>query len=258
VTRDWLRAAALAVRFLTRIPLPGEDPARFAEDIGRAVTLFPLVGALVGALAAAPLLLGAALWPLPVAVVLALAVEARITGALHEDAVADLCDALGGGRTAEDRLRILKDSRVGAHGALGLGLAVAARAAGLVAAGDAWRAAAILVAAAALGRLAMVAAMAAVPPVPGRPGLAAGVGRGGWRGAALAAALAAPAIGLGALVSPWGLLAAAVAGAAFLAWYARLIRRALGGMTGDAAGAAALGGTIVATLALSATLAAAP
>lgn len=246
---DWARAAALALRFLTRLPVPGEDPARFGEDIGRAVALFPLVGSLVGALAAVPLLLGAAFWPLPVAVLLALAFEARLTGALHEDAVADLCDALGGGRTVEDRLRILKDSRIGAYGALGLGLAVALRVAGLMAAEEAWRAAAVLVVAGGFGRWVMVAALVAVPSVPGRPGLGAGVApRARW--GALLGGL--PVLAAGAAASPWGMLAAVVAGLAFLAWFQGMLLRALGGATGDAYGFAGYAGLLIATLALAA------
>lgn len=253
MTARWVRALALALRFLTRVPVPGEDPARFGGDIGRALVLFPLVGALVGALAALPLLVGAAFWPLPVAVLLALAAEARLTGALHEDAVADLCDALGGGRTVEDRMRILGDSRLGAYGALGLVLAVALRAGGLSAAGTPWRAAAVLVVAGGFGRLVMLAAMAAIPTVPGRPGLAAGMGRhAGWRGVALGAALLLPVLLLGAWVSPAGMLAALLAGTGFVPWFRRLLLRRLGGSTGDALGFAAYAGMLAATLALTA------
>jgi adenosylcobinamide-GDP ribazoletransferase len=59
-----------------------------------------------------------------VAVGLALAAEALVTGAFHEDAVADFCDAFGGGWSRDDVIRILKDSRIGSFGTLGLGLAV--------------------------------------------------------------------------------------------------------------------------------------
>jgi adenosylcobinamide-GDP ribazoletransferase len=253
--QDWGHAAALAVRFLTRLPVPGEDPARFGQDIGRALPLFPWVGALVGALAAVPLLFGAMLWPLPVAVLLALALEARLTGALHEDAVADLCDALGGGRSLEDRLRILKDSRVGSYGVLGLGLAVALRASGLMASGEAWRAAAILVVAGGFGRLLMLATMVAVPTVPNRTSLAAGVApRAGWGGLLLAMLLFLPLLALGAWISAWGMLVAFGLGAGFLLWFRGLLLRLLGGSTGDTLGFAAYAGMLIATLALAARL----
>lgn len=251
--RDWLSAAATGAQFLTRLPVPGganADPARFPRDIARALVLFPLLGALIGALSASALLLGGALWPLPVAVLLALAVEARITGALHEDAVADLCDALGGGRTPEEVLRILKDSRIGAFGTLGLVLAVALRAAGLMVQPEAWRAAVVLVVSGCLGRLLMLAVLAAVPTVPGRPGLASAVGpAAGWRRVALAAVVAAPALALGVAVDARGMAVAVLGGALFLLWYAALLRRRIGGVTGDAAGAAAYAGILIATLA---------
>ncbi len=128
MTSGWPRAAATALQFLTRLPIPGgasADPARFEADIGRALALFPLMGALIGALTALALWLASQLWPLPLAVLLALAMEARLTGALHEDAVADLCDGFGGGRMAEDVLRIMKDSRIGVFGLLGLAFALA-------------------------------------------------------------------------------------------------------------------------------------
>ncbi len=98
-----------------------------------AVAWFPFVGALIG-LATALVVSGAdLLWPPAIAVLVALACEAVLTGAFHEDAVADCCDAFGGGWTRDDVLRILKDSRVGSYGVLGLGLAVALRATGIAA-----------------------------------------------------------------------------------------------------------------------------
>ena len=57
---------------------------------------------------------------LPIAVLLGMATAVLLTGALHEDGFADTCDGLGGGWNAEERLRIMKDSRIGTYGALGL------------------------------------------------------------------------------------------------------------------------------------------
>lgn len=251
--RDWLRAAATAAQFLTRLPIPGGAnvaPEHFVPDLPRMLVLLPLVGAAVGALAAAVLLLADLALPLPVAVLIALLAEARITGALHEDAVADACDGLGGGRDAEAVLRILKDSRIGAFGVLGLGFAVALRAAGLAALPDAATAAVALVVAGAIGRLLMLATMAVVPPVPGRDGLGSAVGAAAnWRCFGLALALAAPILGLGTAVEPRAVPAAAFACALFLAWYAGLLRRRLGGSTGDVIGAAGYAGIVLGTLA---------
>ena len=103
-------------------------------------------------------------WPIGLAVVIGLAFEALLTGAFHEDAVADFCDAFGGGWTRDDILRILKDSRVGSFGALGLILAVALRG-GAIATLETDRLIAAVTASAALGRWAIL---------PGDVGAAAG------------------------------------------------------------------------------------
>ena len=87
------------------------------------MTLF-LIGAATGGLAWA----AGHVWPPLVAALLALAVEAVLTGGFHEDAVADCCDGFGGGRSREDVLRIMKDSRIGSFGMLGLTLAILLRA----------------------------------------------------------------------------------------------------------------------------------
>jgi cobalamin synthase len=129
--RAELTALRVAIQFLTRLPLPDTGPAPPAA-LARCPVYFPLVGALLGGLIAAVIAGLLLVWPIPLAVLVALGIEARLTGALHEDAVADYCDALGGGWTREDCLRILKDSRVGSYGVLGLTLAVALRAGALM------------------------------------------------------------------------------------------------------------------------------
>jgi adenosylcobinamide-GDP ribazoletransferase len=108
-----------AVAFLTRLPVR----ANAKPDLSRAAVFFPLVGLLVGAVAAGTKLLAdQALPPLP-ATVLAVAAAIVVSGALHEDGLADVADALGAHTTRERRLEILKDPRVGAFGALALILA---------------------------------------------------------------------------------------------------------------------------------------
>ncbi len=115
----WGLAPIAATQFLTRIPVPWVEPN--AEDLVRGVAFFPLVGALVGAsiagLGLGALALGA---PLSLAVLGALALGLLLTGALHEDGLADCCDGFGGGWRREDVLRIMSDSRIGAFGAAGL------------------------------------------------------------------------------------------------------------------------------------------
>ena len=254
--RGWPRAAATALQFLTRLPIPGgasADPAQFEADLPRALALFPLAGTLIGALTAAALWLAAQLWPLPLAILLALALEARLTGALHEDAVADLCDGFGGGRTPEDALRITKDSRVGAFGLLGLAFALALRAAGLMALPDAATAAVALVVSGWLGRLLMLAAMLAIPPMPGRVGLGGSVAsRATPLSLALALPLSLPAPLLGLWWDARAMLLALLAAGVFIAWFRRLVRRHLGGSTGDCFGFAGYAGLVLTTLAFAA------
>ncbi|WP_424813231.1 adenosylcobinamide-GDP ribazoletransferase [Roseococcus sp. YIM B11640] len=247
-----MRAAATAIQFLTRLPVPGGavTPEAFLQEIGRALRLFPLVGAGIGALTALALWLVDLVLPFALAVLVALAIEARLTGALHEDALADLCDGAGGGRSPEDALRIMKDSRVGAFGVLGLGFGVALRAGGLMASGGAAQAAVVLIVAGCLGRLLMVAVMAVVPPVPGREGLGAAVGpSANAKGLGVAALLAAPVLLLGILSDARAMAVAGGAGVLFLFWYRGWLRRHLGGSTGDAVGAAGYVGIVMATLA---------
>lgn len=250
----WPRAFFTAVQFLTRLPVPGgetRDLATFPDDIKRGLQFFPVIGAGVGALTALALLLFDLVLPLPVAIIAALAVEARLTGAFHEDAVADFCDAFGGGWTREDVLRILKDSRIGSYGALGLVLVVALRAGGLIALGNVWHAAAALVIAGLVGRLVILIVMALVPPVPAREGLAKDVGQVAdwgtfWRGVMWCA----PIVLFALVYDGVGMVIAGAAIAAFAFWYRGYLLRRLGGVTGDCLGFSAYVGMILTTLAL--------
>src|SRR5260221_7374480 len=97
-----------ALQFLTILPIPAQN-----DPPGRAAWAYPIVGALLG-------LLAAALWRLPLGPLLTVIVLAALTGGLHEDGLADVCDAIRAYRSRETMLRILKDSRIGAHGALAL------------------------------------------------------------------------------------------------------------------------------------------
>ena len=91
------------------------------------------MGALVGAAGAAALLLAATTWSLPVAVVASMALTAWLTGGFHEDGLADTCDGLGGMVARERALEIMKDSRVGSYGVLGLVFTLGAKAAATLA-----------------------------------------------------------------------------------------------------------------------------
>jgi len=256
MTSGWPRAAATALQFLTRLPIPGgasAEPAHFEADLARALALFPLTGALIGALTALAFWLAAQLWPLPLAILLALAMEARLTGALHEDAVADLCDGFGGGRRPEDVLRIMKDSRIGAFGLLGLAFALALRAGGLIVLPNAATAAVALIVSGWLGRLLMLAAMLAIPPMPGRVGLGGSVASQATpRSLALALLLSLPVPLLGLWWDARAMLLALLAAVLFLAWFRRLVLRHLGGSTGDCFGFAGYAGLVLTGLAFAA------
>jgi adenosylcobinamide-GDP ribazoletransferase len=150
--------------------------------------------------------------------------------------VADFCDAFGGGRSREDVLRILKDSRVGSFGVLGLTLAVLLRAGATVEVAASFRFAAV-VASATLGRWLILVVMAWLPPVPGRESLARDMAlQVGLRGVAAGTLLAVPGV---ALMASMMLLQLLVAFPALIivtwlfTWY---VRRRIGGATGDCLG----------------------
>ena len=129
--RAVLRPLAIAFGFLTRFPVPTGTVE--AGELGRAVTWFPAVGAALGAmLAGGAVLLDGRVAPGLVSVAL-VALLAGATGGLHLDGLADVFDALGGGRGSRDRmLAIMRDSRIGAHGAAALVLLLAAKLAAVV------------------------------------------------------------------------------------------------------------------------------
>ena len=154
-----LRGARAAVVFLTRVPVPAFD---YRDDDGRwAAAWFPAVGLGIGAVLAAIPWVGEGRFSAEVlawAVVLA---SLLLTGAFHEDGLADSADGLGGGYTPERVLEILKDSRIGAFGAVALVSVVGLRVALLASLGP--RMALALVLGQALSRLPPVVMMGALP-----------------------------------------------------------------------------------------------
>lgn len=126
-----LRLFWLAMQFLTRVPVPawvGWQP----EWMPASMRHFPLVGALVGLFGVAVLAVCSAWWPPAVAVGLSMAATVWLTGGFHEDGWADTCDGLGGAVSRDKALLIMKDSRLGTYGALGLALLLGIKAAVLV------------------------------------------------------------------------------------------------------------------------------
>ena len=91
-----------------------------AECFKHVVPYWPLVGWLTGGLLAGSLWLFAQLFPLPLALLLAIVIRLLATGCLHEDGWADFCDGFGGGTTRERTLAIMKDSHIGTYGVIGL------------------------------------------------------------------------------------------------------------------------------------------
>ena len=228
-----LRPAAAALSFLTRLPLSPRNLT--PTDLGRSVAFFPLAGLLLGAVSAAVALVPVALDPHLRAIAI-VALAAYLTGGLHLDGVADVADGLGGGRGDRARtLAIMKDSRIGAFGAIALVLLLLAkvRVTALVAAPatlDTLTTLGPLLVAPVLARALAATAIVAFPYA--RPD---GLGRAfhdhaRWYHAAFALA-GALALAIGTV--PLALPIAAITALTLAAW----LHRRLGGLTGDTYGA---------------------
>lgn len=216
---------------LTRLPVRQAKSHR--PD---AAWCWPVVGAVVAALATLPALgLMAVGAGAGAAAAIVLGLSIFLTGAMHEDGLADAADGLFGGWTREQRLEIMKDSRIGTYGMLALLITTLASWAlieGLLSTGD-WP---VLLAAGALSRAPMAVLMARMENAR-KGGLSAGVGRPAPWSALLACGLA---LLLALALMQDGPRVAAMAGAAGLAAFgvARLAQARIGGQTGDILGAA--------------------
>ena len=218
-----------AVQFLTRLPVPGwvgHGPGQ----LDRAMRYLPLVGLGVGLVGAAVLTLAGAGLPRPAAAVLSVTATLLLTGALHEDGLADTLDGLFGGAIRDDALRIMRDSRLGTYGAAGLAVALGLKVAALSALPAAGAA---LVAGHAGSRFFVVCVLARLPYARARgkaTPVAGGVGAVELAVAGCCGVL--PLLLLGGRAVPALLLASG------LAWgMTRWFRRRLGGYTGDGLGA---------------------
>ena len=225
---------AIATAVLTRLPVgiavPGEPGA-----IAAAGWAFPLVGAGIGGLAALVFLLAQLIGcGSAVAAWLALLAAIALTGAFHEDGLADTADGLGGGKERWQRLAIMRDSRIGSYGVIALVLSLLLRVMAVAALPGPGQVAAALIAAHALSRAALVPIMRH-EPLARDDGLAAGAGRppAGVSNAALALAaiIALLFLGISAAIAAVLVVAATTLG---LAW---LARRQIGGQSGDVLGA---------------------
>ena len=224
--RDFLTAIA----FLTRVP--AGHRAAGAGEVGRSARWFPLVGALLGALYAFAGMGLSYAFPAPLAAVLVVALDAWITGGLHFDGLADTADGLGGGRTAEDALRIMRDHAVGSYGTLAIVLAVLIKALAIAALLDKSRAPIPLLLAPALGRWSAVVLSASQPYA--RPMEKERPSRFVGRTELLIATVTTLA---GAAAAGWQGAAACLITALGAVWWGWRCRRRIGGITGDTLGA---------------------
>jgi adenosylcobinamide-GDP ribazoletransferase len=242
----FLRDLVHAVGFLSRLPLPSRWFGRHFEGhdgrLSRAVRAFPLAG-LVIALPAALVVLALASLSADafVTAVLAVALQIALTGALHEDGLADTADGIGARRGREHALEIMEDSTTGAYGVLALTLSVLLRVAAtaaLIVALPGLAVALLLIATAMLSRAAMVLHWHLLPSAK-TGGLAVSVGTPRPRSvtvstvSALAIALPATLLSVGPVATLSGLLALGSAAAIF----SRRTHARLGGFTGDTIGA---------------------
>jgi len=229
---EWFDDFKTAVAFLTRLPMPHPDGAIPANFV-RAHRMFPVVGALIG-VAVGLLCLGLRYLGVPdlAAAALALGASAIMTGALHEDGLADVADGFGGGRNSESKLEIMRDSRLGTYGALILMVSFVAKLSALAALPDAVVVQG-LIATHALAR-GVLPMMAASLPYARQDGLAANAGRPDFATAGIAGAFA---LIIGLLSLPWiEALGAALVAAACAIGMALLAQRQIGGQTGDVLG----------------------
>jgi adenosylcobinamide-GDP ribazoletransferase len=230
---------------LTRVPMGRQLLSAAARRWGAA--FFPVAGALIALPGAALLLIATPVLGDLLAASLALLLTCLLTGALHEDGLADTADALGGGGADRDRvLAILKDSRHGSYGVIALIGSLLIRVAALERLGAAAPVAWLL--AAVLARSAVVWLMARLPYVTaGAVARSGDAARAGTPQLAVATLLALAIVGAPLLLAPgdWlsvpapaALAAAAVGVALATAGAAWLFRRRVGGITGDFLGAA--------------------
>lgn len=233
-----LRLFFIALQFFTRLPVPrwvGFEP----EWLHHASRYFPAVGIIVGAVAAMVYTLTSSVLPQVVAVLLSTIAGIYLTGAFHEDGFADTCDGLGGGMTKARVLEIMTDSRIGAYGAIGIGLLLALKIATLASLTSQVVAAALL-AAHPLSRLAATALIWRLDYVKAE-GKAKPLAQK-MSGAEVTIAAVTVTLPLAALLFggalTWQALIAGVSMSAMAAlWMARKFVQRIGGYTGDCLGA---------------------
>ncbi|MGY3081066.1 adenosylcobinamide-GDP ribazoletransferase [Bradyrhizobium sp. LM6.10] len=232
--RDIIADLRIAASFVTILPAASSKPAGDGA-IARATWALPVAGLAVGLTGGLVYAIASRFGLTPnLAALLALATTALVTGALHEDGLADTADGLGGGRTRERKLEIMRDSRIGTYGVCALILSFGLRWSALAAIANPWAVMLALCAAHIAARAGVPAFMSLVAPAR-TDGLSASAGSPPGRSIAIAIAVGTLALALTlgpgkALVS---LILLSLAGLML----ARLAIRQIGGQTGDILGA---------------------
>jgi adenosylcobinamide-GDP ribazoletransferase len=226
-----------ALRFMTVLPV--KDGATLESDwLVRASRYFPAVGIVVGVAAALVFAFASRYWGGLIPAALAVAASALLTGALHEDGLADTADGFGGGRSREARLAIMKDSRIGTYGALALLFSVVLRigALALLAPSFGWAA---LIASHAGARAAATWTMNTLPYAgdPSATRIAYSDGALDRSGAMTALLITLAALLPALIKSPSALFAGLILASLCTLAVVALARRLIGGYTGDVLGA---------------------
>jgi adenosylcobinamide-GDP ribazoletransferase len=238
-----LRLFLVALQFYSRIPVTGRLASWMGWDpewLGRATRYFPAVGIVVAFGQAFVYVAASGVLPHPVSLLLAIAAGLLLTGMFHEDGWADFCDAFGGSADRARTLAIMRDSRIGAYGAIGVAMLLLVRFETLAHLDAGWIAAS-LICAAAFSRGCSVLVMTSLPYARDEDDAKA---RPVARNVAPADALIALAIAVAPtlLLAAWtGDASAGLLGLSFAllltAAMRRIVRRRLGGYTGDCLGA---------------------
>lgn len=233
-----LRLFFTALQFFTRLPIPRW--VGFEESwLQHASRYFPAVGIVVALFTIMVYALASLLWTQSIAVLLSTVAGIYLTGAFHEDGFADTCDGFGGGMTAERVLEIMKDSRIGAYGAIGIGLMLALKWMTLSSLPSTMVMAALLVAHP-LSRLLAISLVWRMHYAKAN-GKAKPIGQHMSNGefciAACITLLPLAAAALGGWM-PWqGMLVGILFAALAAFWLARMFKRRIAGYTGDCLGA---------------------
>lgn len=228
--------------FLTHLPLIHATPEA-SGGIAQAAWTFPLIGGLIGGCAALVYWLCFAIGLHPfVAALLTVGATLILTGALHEDGLADTADGFGGGTTKERKLDVMRDSRTGTYGALALILSVLLRAGAIASLAEPSLVTPALIAAHAGARAMLPVFMLLVPPAR-QDGLSAGAGSPTPQGVTISVFLGFIALVL--CLGPTGAFLTILLLAASMGLVAWLSMRQIGGQTGDVLGALEQAGEIV-------------